>query len=574
MRRSTSFLLRFLALLPFFFAQNLRSQVFETPPPGPVRTMAEWEELQALTIAWTGYPDILAEIVRAAREETEVIILCKNASTVTSCKNKLTSKGVDFSSRVTFLIGNYDSVWIRDYGPNSVYLNDVDSLVIVDWQYNRPTRPADDASPATIAAHLGLPVFSTSEAPADLVNTGGNFMSDGLGTAFASNLILQENDGSFGPSQTGVCTPKTEAEIDAIMADWMGLSRYVKMDELPYDGINHIDMHMKLLDEETLLISEYPTGVADGPQIEANIQFVLQNFKTSFGTDFKIRRILAPPDAQGQFPHQPGGDYRTYTNAVFVNKTVILPTYQQKYDTTALRIWREAMPGYRIFGIPCNDIITALGAIHCITKEVGASEPMWIVHKKLADFPDNSATGYEVVARIETRSGVKNAELFWTSDTLAGYSALPMSAIGQDSFAATIPMQPDGSEVFYYVAAEAESGKKGVRPMPAPAGFWKFRIGEPSVSVAEKPKTEGFLGEIFPNPAGAITCVPVFLNEKKRVSARLFDLAGRQILKIFEGDLEAGEQKLFFDAASVRSGAYFFELSDGQKSETQKVIVR
>ena len=35
------------------------------------------------------------------------------------------------------------------------------------------------------------------------------------------------------------------------------------MPTLPYDGIHHIDMHMKLLDEETLLVSEYPDGVAD-----------------------------------------------------------------------------------------------------------------------------------------------------------------------------------------------------------------------------------------------------------------------------------------------------------------------
>lgn len=55
------------------------------------------------------------------------------------------------------------------------------------------------------------------------------------------------------------------------------------METLPYDGIHHIDMHMKLLDEETLLVSKYPTGVADGPQIEANIQYVLNNFNRHLG---------------------------------------------------------------------------------------------------------------------------------------------------------------------------------------------------------------------------------------------------------------------------------------------------
>lgn len=36
----------------------------------------------------------------------------------------------------------------------------------------------------------------------------------------------------------------------------MGIERYIKMQTLPYDGIHHIDMHMKLLDEETLLVGQ------------------------------------------------------------------------------------------------------------------------------------------------------------------------------------------------------------------------------------------------------------------------------------------------------------------------------
>ena len=55
----------------------------------------------------------------------------------------------------------------------------------------------------------------------------------------------------------------------------MGINRYVLMDKLPYDQIHHIDMHLKLLDEETLLVGEYPPGIADGPQIEQNLAYVV-----------------------------------------------------------------------------------------------------------------------------------------------------------------------------------------------------------------------------------------------------------------------------------------------------------
>ena len=103
-------------------------------------------------------------------------------------------------------------------------------------------------------------------------------------------------------------------EIDDIMNQFMGIQQYIKMETLPYDGIHHIDMHMKLLNEETL-VAEYPEGVADGPQIEENIQYILDNFTTPYGNPYNIVRIPSPPSTSGLYPDN-NGYYRTYTNSV------------------------------------------------------------------------------------------------------------------------------------------------------------------------------------------------------------------------------------------------------------------
>ena len=165
-----------------------------------------------------------------------------------------------------------NSIWIRDYGANTVFSEYNDGRVLVDWLYNRP-RPDDDAIPDVLADHMGLELYSTIESPDDFMNTGGNWMTDGYGTAFASELILEENGG--GNTWWTTFPDHSEAEIDAIVEAYHGIDTYVKMDNLPYDGIHHIDMHMKLLNESTLLVAEYPAGVADGPQIEANLQYCL-----------------------------------------------------------------------------------------------------------------------------------------------------------------------------------------------------------------------------------------------------------------------------------------------------------
>ena len=106
--------------------------------------------------------------------------------------------------------------------------------------------------------------------------------------------IIDENSGGYAWEwlEGHVFFPNhSEEEINTILNEFMGIEEYILMETLPYDGIHHIDMHMKLLDEETLLVAEYPEGVADGPQIEANLQYVLENYTSSFGTPFKVIRI-------------------------------------------------------------------------------------------------------------------------------------------------------------------------------------------------------------------------------------------------------------------------------------------
>ncbi len=525
--------------------------------------MAEWEELQAVVITWTSFSAILAEIVRAVRQECEVIIVCNNKVTV---QNYLNGKGVDWSSNVSFVEGPYNSIWVRDYGPNTVYQNDVDSLYLVDWIYNRP-RPKDDLLPSLVGNFMNLPVLGTTTAPEDLVHTGGNFMSDGLGTAFSSNLVLQEN----GPNNNYGFSNHSEAEVDEIMFNYMGVDSYIKMTNLPFDLIHHIDMHMKLIDEETLIVGEYPAGTADGPQIEANLQYVLDNFTSRFGTPFRVIRVPMPPDNSNKFPHQ-GGDYWTYANALIANRTVIVPTYSLKHDTTALRIWREAMPGYTVTGINCESIIPLSGALHCITKEVGVNDPLRIVHQRI-DGSESTPDGYAIDALVQHRSGIQSSTLYYSIDTLSGYMATPMAATAEENhYVGFIPVFTEGTKVFYYVAGEAVSGKTQRRPMTAPHGYWTFTVPE-STSIDPFADAGVVFQPAFPNPAQAMTCVPVTLQENGHLNVRLIDVMGREF-NLFQGQVAQGEKKVFFDASQFVPGTYQLVATIGKMQIYQTLIIQ
>jgi agmatine/peptidylarginine deiminase len=488
----STFLFSQIDILPKDFSQNERLEmdsylveqfskksntVFTDPPVFSVRTMAEWEEVQALTIAWEGYEPILTEIVRNAVEECNVIIACSNPTQV---QNYLIGEGVNVSN-VQCLNINTNSIWMRDYGQNTVYQNDVDSIYLVDWVYNRP-RPEDDSFAEELSDYLNIDLYQTSEPPYELVATGGNFMSDGFGTAFSSELIIDENDGS---GDYGINYPNhSEQEIDDIMYQFMGIQNYIKMSELPYDAIHHIDMHMKLLNEETLLVAEYPQGVSDGPQIEENLQYVLDNFTTKYGTPFNVIRIPSPPSTSGAYPgSQPGnttdGYYRTYTNSVFINETVLVPFYREEYDTIAQRIYEEALPGYNIVGIDCDDsgnnIIALSGAIHCITHTVGVNDPLLISYKQIDDVCLDDGMPYvSINAIVKHKSGINNVNFNYRSEGENQFTSTSMQDSNGDDLWEAVMTFDFNSNVEYYISATANSSKQQVRPITAPEGFYSF----------------------------------------------------------------------------------------------------
>jgi agmatine deiminase len=526
---------------------------FTTPPPSPVRTIAEWEELHGLLISWAAYPGILTEIVRHARLECPVYIVTSNASSVA---NTLLAASVD-TSNVVMVNSSLNSVWIRDFGPWSAYTNEVDTLLTIDWIYNRP-RPKDDTVPSVIARLLNTPIYLTTTAPWNLVNTGGNFMTDGLGTGFASHLITEENP------------QHTEAEIDTIMDRFMGIKRYIKMHTLPYDEIHHIDMHMKLLDEETILFGEYPPGIADGPQIEANMMYVLDHYRSVYGTPYKIIRIPMPAQ-NGKYPSN-GGDYFTYTNSSFINKTLIVPTYGIPSDTTALRIYRDALPGYNIVGINSTQSINALGALHCITKEVATRDPLLISQQAISN--QSSAAGtYPTEAYIRHRSGIQSATLYYRIQSSGMFSALAMSPIPSRPgyWAASIPAQPAGSVIEYYIEAVSVSGRIQRRPMTAPAGFRQFSI-YPATGVSQSLALK--LQPVFPNPSSGITCIPVHSHLPQPVTLALYDLSGKKIQEIYNGELPAGESRYYADTESLSGGIYVIRLSSRQEQISMKLVVK
>jgi agmatine/peptidylarginine deiminase len=63
----------------------------------------------------------------------------------------------------------------------------------------------------------------------------------------------------------------------------------------------------------------------------------------------------------------------TYTNALTVNRRVLVPTYGfPERDAAALAVYRQTMPNHEIIGIDARTAVNAGGSVHCLTMQIPA----------------------------------------------------------------------------------------------------------------------------------------------------------------------------------------------------------
>ena len=80
---------------------------------------------------------------------------------------------------------------------------------------------------------------------------------------------------------------------------------------------------------------------------------------------------------------------------------------------------------------------------------------------------------------------------------------------------------------------------------------------------------------VYPNPADEITNINFNLINKEKVSLKVFDVVGREITSVYNGELAAGEhQYTLNNSSNLSAGVYFVTLNIGGQNFSKKLIVR
>ncbi len=530
--------------------QNLRA---DPPPLAPIRNCAEFEPM---TMALIRYPlGIPYAVIREMDEDLQIACVVSSSSYNTARSN-FQANGVN-PDGVDWIIAASDSYWTRDYGPWFVYDGN-GAIAIIDHYYNRPYRPNDNLIPIVCGEHWSIPVHTH-----DLWTTGGNYMTDGFGISFSTDLVWDENGGM------------THEQIFQLMHDYYGLNTYNVIADISTVGIHHIDCWAKLLDEETILVKQVASNHGDYPELEQNATLIA-SLEASTGRNYRVVRVYCQSIG--------GSDVASYTNSIILNDKVLVPSFSNAtYDNQALDTYRSVMPGYEVLGFTGSWLTD--DAIHCRVMGIPDRFMLRVEHTPIREWTSYSPIPIE--AKIDDRSetGLKADSLlvYWrayaTGSPAPSFSAIVMAPSGaQDHYAAAIPAQGHDRRVDYYIHAADNSGRREGMPRSEPAGWYSFDVTLPSADVADLDSGAARLEQNSPNPFNPRTTFSFELLYPERVSLAIYDAQGRRVRTLLDGRKEGGRHEIVWDGTSdagddLPAGTYFYRLQAAGVSYTRKAVL-
>jgi len=506
------------------------------PPPDGTMNPGEFDPATGVFVRWPlGLPPSL---IVALSEETTVWVICTSGQQ-SSVETAFVNYGANMDN-VDFVFAETNTIWVRDYGPWFVLLED-GQQGIFNYSYNRP-RPLDNNIPIVVGSAWGIPVYTST-----IVHTGGNYMSSGFDQSMSTDMVYDENGGN-------------EDWVDSQMALYLGVDNYITMADPQGTYIDHIDCWAKMLSPGKILVLRVPPGHGDYVALEAAAD-MLGSTASPSGTDWEVYRV----ESSGS---------EGYTNSLISNDHVYVPIFGSSYDAAAIALYETALPGYTIEGFEYSGW-EPTDALHCRTRNVMDNEMLFIHHIPV-DSQQPSSTPVTIDALIRCHPGnvLTGHDVYYRIGTSGSFTSLSMTSTGSDSFTVDIPGVSGIETVQYYISASDNSVRNETRPRFAPdTWFFEYETNSTGLGHGDYSTAGLVIENAEPNPFWNAVSVHYSTVSLAPVTMTVFDISGR-VVDAAVNSVEAGFDSFTWTPDEmVPAGVYIMKLSSPGCQAVQKVTL-
>ena len=335
---------------------------------------AEWEKHEATWICWpqnsedwpgkfTPIKWVFAEMIRKISEGEKVRIIVGSKKTEDDAKAVLRKAHVDVS-KVEFFIIPTDRNWTRDFGPIFVK-NGKGERAIANFRFNAWAKydnwKLDDKVAGVLAKRLKLPISQAVIGNKPFTLEGGAIDVNGAGTLITTEECLlddkvQVRNPGFGKTDVETALRQSLGAVNVI---W--LNKGVAGD----DTHGHVDDICRFVNKNTAVacVEKNRNDANHAPLLE-NIER-LNDARLEDGSRVDVVQLPMPSPLYCDGMRLPA----SYANFYISNAFVIVPTFNDENDRTALGILSELFPDRKVAGIHAVDLVWGLGTLHCLTQQ-------------------------------------------------------------------------------------------------------------------------------------------------------------------------------------------------------------
>lgn len=557
----------------------------------------------------TRFPIIMAQIADAIQQGgAQVWINICNAQDSFVIKKYMHNQSMPLTN-YRFFVNTNNAMWCRDYGPVGFYYGEDDSLAFLDLEYYGG-RPMDDLIPIKIAKQSNIPVYTTG-----IEYEGGNILLDGAGSLFTSEQLYAENQDTYGQmyiNELGniayrVKTKLSKQQIDDSLTYLFNLNHLKVLPALRYDGgTGHIDLYASMWDENNFVFTQFPSELSKLQDYSISLKNVdtILSLYSYHGKKYRGCNIPLPrkDDASWYLSNSDYEEYtRTYSNSTFVNNVIIQPIFSDDewgahiWDSRAIDLMKRQFPGYTIIPIdirgyenePYAGFDGTGGAIHCITKQIPAENPVRILHGSIQGFANEYNGTFPIEAQITNKSGIASASCFWRVKGQANWTQIPLLTENDLLYKAEIIRDANllNDTIEYYISATSNNGKTITKPFTAPKGFYWFYHGTNAspetpidiyeiLGITDNDTKNSTLSveNLFPNPANEMTQLVVSNNKKSPLHIKMVNMMGQSV---YANTINVDDTTVIIrlQTASFSAGFYNIIISDNNGNRNVKKLI-